>query len=113
ITPRVVVLEYNNLWGAEHAVTVPYKPDFRTEYNQFGADYCGASLPAFVKLGREKGYRLVGCQNYNFNAFFVRSGISEDIFPEISVSKCFEHPVAQYAMHNRLARVVDREWVRV
>jgi hypothetical protein len=113
IKPRVVVLEYNSLWGSEHAVTVPYQADFRAEYSKFGVDYGGASLPAFVKLGREKGYRLVGCQRYGFNAFFVRSGIGEDIFSEIPASKCFEHPFAQYAMSERLPKVIDFEWVRV
>lgn len=113
INPRVVVLEYNSLWGSEHTVTVPYKADFGAEHNEFGVDYGGASLPAFVKLGREKGYRLVGCQFYGFNAFFVRSGIGEDIFPEIPASKCFEHPSAQYAIKERLPKVVDLEWTRV
>ena len=29
INPRVVVLEYNAIWSASHAVTIPYKPDFQ------------------------------------------------------------------------------------
>ena len=113
ISARVVVLEFNNLCGAEQSVTVPYSPDFRTEYNRFGADYSGASLPAFVKLAAEKGYRLAGCQRYGFNAFFIRSRIGEDIFPEIHASKCFDHPFSQYAIHQRRQKIIDREWVRV
>ena len=113
VKPRVVLVEFNNLWGAEHAVTVPYKADFRAENNSTGTDYRGASLPAFVKLGQEKGYRLVGCQRYGFNAFFIRAGIGEDIFPEISASKCFDHPFAQHAIQKRLSKIVDREWVNI
>jgi hypothetical protein len=113
ISPRVIVLEYNNLWGPEHAVTVPYKADFRADQTEFGVDYGGASLSAFVKLGRKKGYRLVGCQRYGFNAFFIRSGIGEDILPKVPASKCFQHPFTQHALKERRSRVADLEWVRV
>lgn len=113
INPRVVVLEYNNLWSSDKAVTIPYQPDFVAEYSQFGSDYCGASLAAFVKLGKEKGYRLVGCNRYGFNAFFIRTGIAEDVFPEIPVSQCLTHPFAEYAMKHRFPNVVNRPWVEV
>ncbi len=84
--PRVVVLECRSEWGPERSVTVPYKPDFAIHYD--GKPwYGGASLPAFVKLGRQKGYRLVGSICHRFNAFFIRTGIGEDVFPEVPVSK--------------------------
>lgn len=70
ITPRVVVLEYQDIWGPDKSVTIPYQPNFVAEFGEYGPDYCGASLSAFVKLGKEKGYRLVGCNKYGFNAFF-------------------------------------------
>lgn len=79
--------------------------------DDYGANYCGAPLSAFVKLGREKGYRLVGCEKYNFNAFFLRSGIGEGAFPEVPVSVCFGHPFAQYAIAGRLPGVLSRKWV--
>src|SRR5581483_2678508 len=62
INPRVVVLEYNNLLGPDVSLTVPCKPDFRSAAEDGHVNYYGASLPAFVKLGKQKGYRLVGCE---------------------------------------------------
>ncbi len=53
VRPRVVVTEVNHLWGPEASVTVPYRDDFRAEFTEWGSDYAGASLAAFVKLGRE------------------------------------------------------------
>ncbi len=111
ISPRVVVLEYQDIWGPDKAVTVPYQPDFVAECGEFGPDYCGASLAAFVKLGKEKGYRLVGCNRYGFNAFFIRSGIGEDILPEIPVSQCFTHPKVKHGIKHRLPNVLNRPWV--
>ena len=113
INPRVVVLEYQNIWGPDKSVTVPYDPNFKVEFSEFGPNYCGASLSAFVKLGREKRYRLVGCQRYGFNAFFIRSGIGEDVFPEIPTSRCFEHPMVKHGIENRLPKVRDKRWVEV
>ncbi len=135
IRPRVVVLEYNSVWEPDVAVTVPYRPDFIAENNNVSPlynqrrrvvntltgkpiadrvdNYFGASLAAFVKLGKQKGYRLVGCERYGFNAFFMKSGIGEEILPEIPASACFTHPYTQYATTVRKQRVIDREWVQV
>lgn len=109
IAPRVVV-EYQDIWGQE-SVTVPYKPDF----NRFDIhpDYFGASLPAFVKLARTKGYRLVGCNKYGYNAFFVRNGIGQDVLPEVSCTECLRHPKVREGQEKRLPEVMGFEWVKI
>jgi hypothetical protein len=108
VSPRVVVLEYNNLWGPEESVTVPYAADFVSRGPQ------GASLGAFVKLGRKKGYRLVGCNRYGFNAFFVRRGLGETAFPEVTAASCLDNPFTARIQRRRGAQSPDeREWVKV
>ena len=71
--PRVVAIEYNYLFGAEHAVTVPNDPAFDIGTQPTRA-YRGASLVALVRLGRRKGYRLVATERVN--AFFVRDDVA-------------------------------------
>jgi hypothetical protein len=113
VRPRVVVLEFNWVWGTERSVSIPYIPDFAwDEKNEKGAiAYFGASLPAFVKLGREKGYRLVGCENWGFNAFFIRDDVGENIFDEIEASKCFEIPMQQKIRQPSVIRgLLDPRW---
>ena len=88
IEPRVVVCEAHNVIGPDKAITVPYDPNFKIQI----PDYCGASLAAMNKLAAQKGYRLVGAHRYGFNAFFVRNGIGEDLFPPAPVATCFMHP---------------------
>jgi hypothetical protein len=113
INPRVVVTEIQAIWGSEASVTVPYRPDFKAEFvNGFGV-YCGASLPAFVKLGKKKGYRLVGCQRYGFNAFFIRDDVGQDVFAEISAERCLSHPFAVWAHDELRPMVINREWQEV
>jgi len=113
VSPRVIVLEFNHLWGASASVTVPYDPHFKAQCSADGSDYAGASLAAFVKLGKQKGYRLVGTNAIATNAFFVRSDIPCDALPEIDPSQCFSHPRARYGMTHRLPRVKDMPWERV
>lgn len=114
IHPRVVVLEYNPLLGPDLTVTIPYKADFVAEAEDLRhTNYYGASLAAFVKLGIQKGYRLVGCERLGYNAFFIRNDIGQDIFPEVSSSTCFEHPYAQYATNVRRTKIVEKKWIEV
>jgi len=113
INPRVVVAEIQAIWGCEASVTVPYRADFKAEFfNGFGV-YCGASLPAFVKLGKKKGYRLIGCQRYGFNAFFMRNDIGQKSFPEIPAEQCFFHPFSKWAYDELRPMVINREWQEV
>ncbi len=86
IRPRVVVLEYNAIFGPDRAVSIPYDPQFRLDLSRTPY-YCGASLAAFVKLGREKGYRFVGSERLQFNAFFVREDLADDRLPAASVER--------------------------
>lgn len=89
IQPRVVIVEYNQNLGAQRAVTIPYQSDYAHNW-QFGYPV-SASLPAFVKLGRQKGYRLIGCERFGINAFFVRQGLGEDQLPEVDAATCLPH----------------------
>ena len=77
VTPRIVVLEYQDILGPDRAWTVPYSDTFTASaYSMTGCmpDFAGASLAAFVKLGHAKGYRLVGVNRLGFNAFFGPGG---------------------------------------
>ena len=109
IRPRVVIVEYQSIWGADTSVTVPYRPDFTRDDETF----FGASLAAFVKLGREKGYRLVGCNKFGFNAFFIREDIGENVLPEVSVDRCLQHLKIRDQQRMFLSDAVKREWEEV
>ena len=89
VNPRLVVIEYNASWPPPAAITVPYKPQGRWN----GTSYFGASLGALTKLGREKGYSLVGCCLAGTNAFFVRDDLVKNkFFKPGSVKDHYEQP---------------------
>ncbi|MGA2081017.1 MAG: hypothetical protein ABSH53_10465 [Holophaga sp.] len=68
VDPVIVICEYNNLFGPEKAVTIPYREAFTWD----GCQYSGASLRALCRLGERKGYAFLGSDLAGVNAFFVR-----------------------------------------
>ena len=88
VRPRIVVLEFNANCGPEVEATMSYKPDYRWD-PAVTPTRCGASLSAFVKVGRAKGYRLIGMQHLGFNAFFAREDISIHLLPEVSAAQLY------------------------
>lgn len=78
--PRLVIVEYNPFLGADRPVAIPYDSQFdRHGFDVPRAAYYGASLPALVKLGTGKGYRLVLVEPRGVNAFFVREDLAQDL----------------------------------
>ena len=65
--PRVVVVEYNIFFALGDARTIEYRADHIWDETR----YHSASLSAFEKLGRAKGYTLVHTDTWSPNAFFV------------------------------------------
>jgi hypothetical protein len=76
----LVVIEFNSIFGPEHAVTVPYDAAFSAASAHWSRQYSGASLAAMHHLGREKGYRLAGVTSQGVNAFFVRDDVAGDLW---------------------------------
>jgi hypothetical protein len=83
-SPRILVLEYNALFGAERRVTVPL--DQALDATPKG--YNGASLAALADLASRKGYRLVACEQAGVNAFFLRHDVATDV-PAVTPVEAF------------------------
>ena len=88
VTPRIIVAEYNGVFGAEAAVTVPYDPAFVRGEKHWSWLYWGASLAALTRLANEKSYALVGGNRAGNNAFFVRRDVLGNI-PEVSLEEAY------------------------
>ena len=79
IQPRIVICEYNSLFGATNKVTTLYSDDFAINKAHFSGLYWGASIGGFDYLARQKGYSLVGSNTQGNNIFFVRNDVLGDI----------------------------------
>jgi hypothetical protein len=72
VDPIIVIVEYNSLFGASRAVTVPYDSLFDRGRAHYSHLYWGCSLRALDLLAARKGYALVGSNGAGNNAFFVK-----------------------------------------
>lgn len=75
VTPRIVVCEYNSLFGPVARVTTPYDPAFVRDSAHSSKVYYGASIAALSELAVKKGYALVGSNSAGNNLFFVRNDV--------------------------------------
>jgi hypothetical protein len=101
--PRVVLIEYNASLGPERSLTVEYDPNFDVAEKHPTRWYHGASLAALTKLGKRKGYALVGCESNGVNAFFVRKDLIAGKFREVTPGEAF------YSHFQRSRRMSDDE----
>jgi len=88
VTPHIVICEYNSIFGAEHAVTVPYDEKFDWSEAHYSHLYFGASLAALCSLAEQKEYDFVGCNSAGVNAFFVRRDLKHGL-PTFSATEGF------------------------
>ena len=79
VRPRIVICEYNNVFGNTKAVTIPYDPAFVRTKAHYSNLYYGASLPAICYQAEKKGYDFVGSNSAGSNAFFVRKDLSNKL----------------------------------
>lgn len=85
VSPRILILEYNALFGPERRVTIPLGQSLASTPKGYG----GASLAALTDLAGRKGYRLVTCENAGVNAFFLREDVAPDT-PAVSPAEAFK-----------------------
>ena len=73
---KIVIVEYNPLFGPNHKVTVPREDTFDRSNKHHSWLYYGASLKAFIDLLEIRGFSFMGTNRVGNNAFFVQSNLS-------------------------------------
>ncbi len=69
--PKILVVEYNSVFGPDKSMTVPYKEDFSYGREHPTRLYYGVSLSAWRKFFGDLGYRFVTVDSKGVNAFFI------------------------------------------
>jgi hypothetical protein len=87
--PRILICEYNSVFGPKRAISVPYDPAFQRTAKHTSNLYFGASLPAMAHIAGKKGYSLVGTNSAGNNAFFIRNDLLNERIQAASVERAF------------------------
>lgn len=69
--PKIFVVEYNSVYGAERSLTVDYRDDFVFTSAHPTQLYYGVSIAGWRKFFESYGYRFVTVDRNGVNAFFV------------------------------------------
>jgi hypothetical protein len=93
--PRILIVEFNALFGKERKITVPYKQYFDRTAEHHSNLYFGASLPALATLADRKGFALVGTNSASSNAFFVRRSLLTRNVVEVPVENAYSPSFAR------------------
>jgi hypothetical protein len=89
VSPIILILEYNSVFGIDRAITVPYDPGFQRNKAHHSNLYWGSSLRALYELCARKGYALVGCNSAGNNAYFVRHNKLNAIVREVPIVSAY------------------------
>ena len=87
--PRILICEYNAVFGGQRKISVPYDPAFTRLKAHHSNLFAGASLAALDHIARAKGYQLVGTNSASNNAFFVRADLVNEHVEALSVEQAF------------------------
>jgi len=112
VRPRVIVLEINSRWGPGESMTVPKDGKGAPAYVEgYGMLFAGASLDAFVKLLKPKGYRLVGANHVSTNTFFVREELCDERLPAVSIESVLMKDRAVSIRSKCREKMKDYPWI--
>jgi len=81
VSPRIVICEYNSLFGPSRKVSIPYASDFDRMQAHYSGLYFGASIAALAGLAATKGYSLIASNSSGGNLFFVRNDVLSTLRP--------------------------------
>ncbi len=90
--PRILVCEFNPIFGPTRKVSVPYDPGFQRFKHHHSGLYWGVSLSAIYAVAKQLGYELVGTNSAGHNAFFVRKEILIPPLTSITPAIAFKTP---------------------
>ena len=90
--PRILICEFNPLFGPTRKVTVPYDKEFQRFKHHYSGQYWGASLSAINDVAISLGYSLIGTNSAGHNAFFVRDDLIRPPFHRINPEQAFNLP---------------------
>ena len=90
--PRILICEFNPIFGPTRKVTVPYDKEFQRFKKHYSGQFWGASLSAINDVAVGLGYGLIGTTSAGHNAFFVRDDLIKPPFHRTNPEDVFNFP---------------------
>jgi hypothetical protein len=78
VEPRILIVEYNSLFGFNDPITVPYDSNF-IRGSSYPFNFYGSSLRAIYDLAVSRNYSFIGCNSAGNNAYFIKNDIVDEL----------------------------------
>jgi hypothetical protein len=116
--PRIVVVEYNSVYGSARSMTISYQEAFVFTEADPTWLYYGASLAAWRKLFQAQGYRFVTVERNGVNAFFVDPAWFDEAFLDGIQALAFaenryQHRKFKVSSEEQFNRIIERSFITV
>ena len=69
--PKICVVEYNSVYGADNSLTVEYKEDFSLKREHPTELYYGVSITGWKNFFESIGYQFITVDSHGVNGFFI------------------------------------------
>jgi len=76
--PRIIICEFNPIFGTDKKITIPYDPKFYRTKKHYSNLYWGVSINALIFLLNKWEYTLIGTGMLGSNAYFVKNSLLTD-----------------------------------
>jgi hypothetical protein len=114
--PKIFVVEYNSVYGAERSMTIEYQPDFVFTKAHPTHLYYGVSISGWRKFFENYGYRFITVDRNGVNGFFVDPEFFDESFLDGVRSLMFAENQSQYKKFKRpseeqFALIADQKFI--
>lgn len=89
LRPRILICEYNAVFGPSRKISVPYDAPSVRNKRHYSNLYYGASLSAIAYAAGKRGYSLIGTNSAGNNVFFVRNDLVNEKVEVLSAAEAF------------------------
>ncbi|MES2579466.1 MAG: hypothetical protein V4552_02890 [Pseudomonadota bacterium] len=116
--PKIFVVEYNSVYGAEQSVTVEYRDDFVFSSAHPTKLYYGVSVAGWRNFFESQGYRFVTVDQNGVNAFFVDPAFFDSTFLDNVQGLNFAENLYQYTKFRtsgakQFALIANEKFVKI
>lgn len=118
IRPKIIVVEYNSVYGPERSMTVPYREGFSFADAHPTRLYYGVSIAAWKRFFADNGYKFVTVDSKGVNAFFVDpTHFDSDFLNEIQsvhyAENEFQRRKFGFSSERQFELIKDQEFVQI
>ena len=116
--PKIFVVEYNSVFGAERSMTIEYQPAFVFSKAHPTHLYYGVSISGWRKFFESYGYRFITVDRNGVNGFFVDPKFFDKSFLDEVRGLTFAENQSQYKKFRKLSEdqfslIADQKFITI